>query len=74
MPVRMFLEGFSISWDKIFVVEIKSSGIGKYESLTEFRKKYSEHVKESNVLSQKDIGKEEDIKYIQIYLASFLCG
>ena len=58
---------------KISAIEVKSSGIGKHESLTEFSKKYLKHIKESFILSQKDIGKEGTIKYIPIYLTSFLC-
>ena len=58
---------------KISAIEVKSSGTGKHESLTEFSKKYSKHIKESFILSQKDIGKDGDIKYIPIYLTSFLC-
>ena len=57
---------------KISAIEVKSSGVGKHESLTEFRKKYSKHIKESFILSQKDISKDEDIKYMPIYLTSFL--
>ena len=58
---------------KVSAIDVKSSGTGKHESLTEFCKKYSKHVKESYILSQKDIGKEGAIKYIPIYLTSFLC-
>ena len=39
----------------------------------EFSKKYSKHIKESFILSQKDLGKEGIIKYIPIYLTPFLC-
>lgn len=46
---------------KVSAIEVKSSGTGKHKSLTEFSKK------------QKDIGKEETIKYIPSYLTSFLC-
>lgn len=58
---------------KVSAIEVKSSGTGKHESLTEFGKKYSKHIKDSFILSQKDIGKEGDIKYLPIYLTSFLC-
>lgn len=57
----------------VSAIEVKSSGNGKHESLTEFGKKYSKHIKESFILSQKDIDKEGTIKYIPIYLTSFLC-
>ena len=60
---------------KISAIEVKSSVTGKHESLTEFSKRYSKHVKDSFILSQKDIGKEKEgtINYIPIYLTSFLC-
>lgn len=58
---------------KISAIEVKSSGIGRHESLTEFNKKYSKHIKESFILSQKDIGKDGIIKYMPVYLTSFLC-
>lgn len=58
---------------KVSAIEVKSSGTGKHESLTEFNKKYSKHIRDTYILSQKDIGKEETIKYIPIYLTSFLC-
>lgn len=58
---------------KVSAIEVKSSGTGKHESLTEFSKKYWKHIKESYILSQKDIGEEGAIKYIPIYLTSFLC-
>ena len=58
---------------KVSAIEVKSSGTGKHESLTEFSKKYSKHIKDSFILSQKDVNKEGNIKFIPIYLASFLC-
>lgn len=58
---------------KVSAIEVKSSGTGRHESLTEFSKKYSKNIKESIILSQKDIGKEGVIKYVPIYLTSFLC-
>ena len=58
---------------KISAIEVKSSGIGKHDSLNEFSKKYSQHIKESFILSQKDISKEGAIKCMPIYLTSFLC-
>ena len=58
---------------KVSAIEVKSSGTGRHESLTEFSKKYSKNIKESIILSQKDIGKEGVIKYVPIYLTSVLC-
>lgn len=60
---------------KISAIEVKSSGTGKHESLSEFEKKYSKHVKDCIILSQKDIGNDNTntIKYFPIYLTPFLC-
>ena len=58
---------------KISAIEVKSSGTGKHESLSEFEKKYSKHVKDCIILSQKDIGNYNTIKYFPIYLTPFLC-
>ena len=58
---------------KVSAIEVKSSGTGKHESMTEFRKKYSKNVDECYILSQKDINKKDDINYMPIYLTSFLC-
>ena len=43
---------------KISAIEVKSSGTGKHKSLLEFNKKYSKNIKESFLLSQKDISEE----------------
>lgn len=58
---------------KISPLEVKSSGTGKHESLSEFRRKYSGNTGNSIVLSQKDLGKEEEIRYLPVYLTPFLC-
>lgn len=58
---------------KVSAIEVKSSGTGKHESMTEFRKKYSKNVDECYILSQKDIDKKDDINYMPIYLMPFLC-
>ncbi|MGN0347650.1 MAG: DUF4143 domain-containing protein [Lachnospiraceae bacterium] len=64
---------FLISQGTKFVpIEVKSSGTGNHESLTEFSKKYSKHVIESIILSQKDISKEGNIRNMPIYLTPFL--
>lgn len=58
---------------KLSAIEVKSSGTGRHESLKEFGKKYSKHVKESYILSQKDFGKDGAIQYAPIYATPFLC-
>jgi predicted AAA+ superfamily ATPase len=57
---------------KIVPIEVKSSGIGKHESITEFQKKYSKHVSKEILLSQKDIGNSEMLKLYPIYMLPFL--
>ena len=57
---------------KINAIEVKSSGVGKHESLTEFRKKYSKTLKDSIVLSQKDRHDENGILFLPFYLLPFV--
>ena len=57
---------------KIVSIEVKSSGIGKHESITEFQKKYSKHVSKEILLSQKDLGNSEMLKLYPIYMLPFL--
>ena len=56
---------------KVSAIEVKSSGTGKHESLSEFKKKYAKNIKDCILFSQKDLGKEEGIRYLPIYLAPF---
>ena len=57
---------------KVSAIEVKSSGTGKHESLTEFRKRYSTHVKDCYIISQKDVDRKEDLKNLPVYLTPFL--
>ena len=57
---------------KINAIEVKSSGVGKHESLTEFQKKYSKTLKNLIVLSQKDRHKENEIRFLPFYLLPFV--
>ncbi len=57
---------------KIVPVEVKSSGIGKHESIMEFQKKYSRHVVKEILLSQKDIGNVEMLKLYPVYMLPFI--
>ena len=52
--------------------EIKSSGTGKHESIKHFYKKYSKHVRNIYLLSQKDVNKEENLLYKPFYFMPFL--
>ena len=54
---------------KVSAIEVKSAGAGKHESLLEFRKKYSKNI---YIVSQKDIDKKEELKFMPVYLTPFL--
>lgn len=57
---------------KICGIEVKSSGTGKHESITEFAKKYSKEVKNIYLLSQKDVSKEGNLLMKPVYMLPFL--
>ncbi|MDD2957112.1 MAG: AAA family ATPase [Lachnospiraceae bacterium] len=57
---------------KVSALEVKSAGTGKHESLTEFKHKYSRNIKDCYIISQKDIDRKEDLRYLPVYMTSFL--
>ena len=57
---------------KINAFEIKSSGTGKHESIKAFYKKFSQNVHNIYLLSQKDVGKEENLQLKPFYFTPFL--
>lgn len=57
---------------KVSAIEVKSSGVGKHDSLSEFMKKYSENIKNGYILSQKDIASKEGILYLPVYMTPFI--
>ena len=57
---------------KIVPLEVKSSGIGKYESINAFQKKYSKQVADQILLSQKDIGNAGMLKLYPVYMLPFI--
>lgn len=57
---------------KVSALEVKSAGTGKHESLEEFKKRYSKHIKDCYIISQKDVGKKDDLRYLPVYMTSFL--
>jgi len=64
---------FLVSEDsKINAFEVKSSGIGKHESINEFAIKYSKHVKKTYLISQKDVNKEGALLMRPFYLLPFI--
>lgn len=64
---------FLISNDtKIQAIEVKSSGMGKYESLKIFIKKYSQVLNKAILLSSKDRKREDGIEFLPIYMLDFI--
>lgn len=57
---------------KINAFEVKSSGTGKHESIKTFYKKFSQNVNTIYLLSQKDVGQEENLLLKPFYLMPFL--
>ena len=57
---------------KINAFEVKSSGIGKHESINEFAAKYSKRVNKTYLVSQKDINKDGALLMRPFYLFPFL--
>lgn len=57
---------------KLVPIEVKSSGVGKHESITEFSKKYSKYVMKELLLSQKDVGNIETLKLYPVYMLPFI--
>ena len=57
---------------KINAFEIKSSGTGKHESIKEFSKKLSQNVNKVFLISQKDVGREENLLLKPFYFIPFL--
>ncbi|MGN0432907.1 MAG: ATP-binding protein [Bilifractor sp.] len=54
--------------EKVDALEVKSSGTGKHESLTEFRKVFRRNLKRLVVLSQRDVSYSNGINYLPIYM------
>lgn len=57
---------------KIDALEIKSSGTGKHESIREFCRKFSQNISKAYLISQKDVGNEENLLLKPFYLVPFL--
>ena len=57
---------------KIVPIEVKSSGVGRHQSITEFQKKYSKYVAREVLLSQKDVSNIEMLKLYPIYMVPFI--
>lgn len=53
---------------KVNAIEVKSSGTGRHESLTEFYKRYHRNVQNLYVISQKDVQYKDGIHYLPVYM------
>jgi len=57
---------------KIVPLEVKSSATKKHESIDAFCKKYSKQVSQAILLSQKDVRKDNNLKFVPIYMLPFI--
>ena len=57
---------------KIVPFEIKSSAIHNHNSIDAFKKKYSNFVSSKYLLSQKDVGRENELYFKPIYMLPFI--
>lgn len=60
------------SLNKINPIEVKSSGLGKHESIIAFSKKYSQYVGKSYIVSKKERGREGGLYLEPFYFFPFL--
>jgi len=57
---------------KLVPLEVKSSATKKHESIDAFCEKYSKQVSQAILLSQKDVGKDNNLKLKPIYMLPFV--
>lgn len=57
---------------KLLPLEVKSSATKKHESIDVFCKKFSKHISRAILLSQKDVGKDNNLKLKPIYMLPFI--
>ena len=57
---------------KQYALEVKSSGTGKYESLSMYRKKYSKTVADTIILSQKDVCRIDEHLNLPVFMIPYL--
>ncbi|MCD7807515.1 MAG: AAA family ATPase [Lachnospiraceae bacterium] len=57
---------------KVSAVEVKSAGTGKHESLTEMKRIYAKNVRNCYIISQKDLGEKDGLKYLPVYMTPFM--
>ena len=56
---------------KQYALEVKSSGTGKYESLSMYRKKYSKTIADTIILSQKDIARMGEHLNLPVFMIPY---
>lgn len=57
---------------KIIPLEVKSSGSRMHESIDVFCGKYSQYIRDAFLLSQKDVGHQEQLKSKPVYMLPFI--
>lgn len=57
---------------KVIPVEVKSSGTGRHESLTEFARRYAANMLTPIIVSQKDLGEADGFLYVPVYMVPHL--
>ena len=57
---------------KLVPLEVKSSATKKHESIDAFCEKYSKQVSQAILLSQKDVRKDNNLKFLPIYMLPFI--
>ena len=62
----------TLEGSKVNAFEIKSSGSGKHESIKMFSEKFSQNVDKVYLISQKDVGREENLLFKPFYIMPFL--
>lgn len=62
----------SMSNNKVCPIEVKSSGYKTHKSLDEFMKRFSDRILWRYLVYTKDLGKDEDIICLPVYMVQFL--
>ncbi|MCD8068211.1 MAG: AAA family ATPase [Lachnospiraceae bacterium] len=57
---------------KVSAIEVKSAGTGKHESLSEMKRIYAKSVRDCYIISQKDLGEKDGLKYLPVYMTPFM--
>ncbi|WP_428771330.1 AAA family ATPase [Treponema sp. HNW] len=66
------IDFLTASGPKVQAIEVKSSGMGKHESLKEFAKKYSKVLHKAVLLSSKNRKTENGMEFVPVYMLDFV--